>query len=297
MGVQHPESARAQDWEAAWQWQAPSRGALAAGRGAERTAPCEGGASRLKGSEAAQTGKRYGPPSRPPPPGAPRAAAPNSPAPGESGPPRGQWETHSSLNPENNFELGWGWGSRSKLLSREPARALFPPEEEAAPVGYSSGSRSESEGGGRGADRPKRRGEPEHRLGVGGRRDYLFSEEARRFGWHSKPLRVIRKDLFCAVACPALPPPLAKFETWLGLEVGAVCWGKGTLSGLWRAGQRCGLCWSVRGAPGYLFPLQGGSKPQPLLLLSPAGALPPPILHSPFPSPSASFQGLGVGWG
>lgn len=53
LGVQHPKTAREQDWEAAWQEQAPSRGALAAGRGAERTAPCEGGASWLKGSEAA----------------------------------------------------------------------------------------------------------------------------------------------------------------------------------------------------------------------------------------------------
>lgn len=165
-------------------------------------------------------------------------------------------------------------------------------------MGYSSGSRSESEVGGRGAERPKRRGEPNHRLGVGDQRDYLFSEEARRFGQHSKPPRVIRKNLFCAVACPILPPPLAKFETWLGLEVGAMCWGRGTLGGLWRAGQRCRLYWSVRGAPGFLFPIGGGGG-----LKAPATSallpeqVPYPLPFSTAPSPPPVLPPRGLGWG
>ena len=57
-------------------------------------------------------------------------------------------------------------------------------------------------------------------------------EEEPRFG-STRPLpRVIRDNLFYALAGPALPPPSAKFETGPGLEVGALSiGGKGTLSG------------------------------------------------------------------
>nr|XP_045040972.1 complexin-2 isoform X1 [Desmodus rotundus] len=149
-------------------------------------------------------------------------------------------------------------------------------------MGYSSGSRSESEGGGKGADRPKVEGKrTQTSFGVEDQGDYLSPEEEPRCGQHSKLPGVIRKDLFYALTRPTLPPPPAKFETPLGLGAGAMCWGEGRsqwpTDSLGRAAGSVSLRGTGDTERSARIPVPssaGDAKPPPLLLFCRLAHLP-----------------------
>lgn len=125
-----------------------------AGRGAERTAPREWEASRRRG-KAGKLGTRSGPWSRRPPEQKPETAL----LLGRQDRPEGSGRLKCEPREQLRARGGGGGGRRSKLLQAvvNPglARPFLALEEGAAPEGYSSGSRSESEGGGRGSGGPR----------------------------------------------------------------------------------------------------------------------------------------------
>lgn len=135
----------------------------------------------------------------------------------------------SSLNPENNFELGWGWGSRSKLLSESltgpssPQRRKPPPWGTVRAPGVSQRSAGEEQ-------RDQRGGESLTTVWGWGTKGTICSQR-RRAGLGSTASRLGSLGRISFVPSPAPFCPLP----WQSLRPGwvlrlALCVGGGALS-------------------------------------------------------------------
>ena len=161
--------------------------------------------------------------------------SPGQPGSREAGPPRGRGRLKSE--PRELRAHGVGDGVRRyKLLQAvvnlEASGALLPQEEGAAPEGLKAPGVSQRAPGGGRTGRRGRRGKP--KTWIGGERPrglfVLGGGAAEVWPAHVLYLGSLVTVPSKTLAGPILPPPPSKFDTWLGLGVGALCVGGGALS-------------------------------------------------------------------
>lgn len=187
-------------------------------------------------------------------------------------------------------------GRRSKLLQAvvnlEPSRAPFVREEGASPEGVSAPGVSQRAPGGGRTGRRWRGEKPKTSIGGEGPRGLfaLAGGEAEVWPAHVLCLGSLVTVPSKALAGPTLPPPPSKFDTWLGLGIGALCVGGGALSVANRELQgRAAGCAGLRRGPGEgrldSYPLLQGDREAPATSAFLREPVPYPLPSSTAPSP------------